>query len=562
MERPMDPNSSDHLVMSKRHDKAPGTLKSVALISTCAMAMVVNLSNTTSVSIALPVISRELNIMPTRLQWLVSAYALSSGCLLVLCGRLADLYGRKLVFLIGSIWLFVFTLACGFAPNELTLDILRGLQGAGAAASIPASLGILANAFPISTGKLRSIAFATFAAGAPIGGALGICVGATLTQLTKQTWRSTFFLSTGLTGLYFLIGLFVIDKDEPSMQKDPRVDWLGATLITVGLVLIIFVLSDGEIAPNKWATSYIIACLILGCTFVGLFVLWQWYLERIQDNPNAQYSKWTPPPLMKLSLWTRGNGRFAVIMVIAFLTWCTFLSWSLWATLYYQNYVKLDPISTMLRFVPTAVSGVLLNIVIGLTIHRVTAVWLLGIGTFGTALASILFAVIIPGAPFWAFGFPGAIFSVFGADFVFASGSLYVAKIVKPQEQSLAGAMFTTMTQLGSAIGLTVTTIIFNRVLARDSRKLGVILDANQENAPRSAQLKAYQAAQWGGFCFCMIATILVIIFFRNVGIIGAKGGGTRGASRPVPQPDDDKSTTQSSLTLTQSQEEKMTDSP
>jgi hypothetical protein len=71
----------------------------------------------------------------------------------------------------------------------------------------------------------------------------------------RQTWRSTFFLSTGLTGLYLLIGLFVIDKDEPSMQKDPRVDWLGATLITVGLVLIIFVLSDGEIAPNKWATS-------------------------------------------------------------------------------------------------------------------------------------------------------------------------------------------------------------------------------------------------------------------------------------------------------------------
>jgi hypothetical protein len=128
--------------------------------------------------------------------------------------------------------------------------------------------------------------------------------------------------------------------------------------------------------------------------------------------------------------------------------------------------VNLKPIATMLRFIPNAVTGLLLNIVIALTIHRITAVWLLGdcsfkiqviyvcsplplgIGTFGTALASVFFAVIVPGAPYWAFGFPGAIFSVFGADFVFASGTLYVAKIVKPHEQSLAGAMFTTMTQV------------------------------------------------------------------------------------------------------------------
>ncbi len=79
-------------------------------------------------------------------------------------------------------------------------------------------------------------------------------------------------------------------------------------------------------------TRDIIACLILGCAFVGLFLLWQRYLERIQDNPNAQYSKWTPPPLMKLSLWTRGDGRFSAIMAIALLTWCSFVGWNIWAT--------------------------------------------------------------------------------------------------------------------------------------------------------------------------------------------------------------------------------------
>ncbi|KAF8331581.1 efflux transporter [Amanita rubescens] len=555
------PDVEDRLAISERKEKAPSMLKSVALITTCSLAMIVNTQNITTVAISIPVIGRELNILQTRLQWLVSSYALSSACLLVLCGRLADLYGRKFVFFAGSIWLFVFSIACGFAKDELTLEILRGLQGAGSAATIPASLGILADAFPISTGRLRSVAFATFSAGAPVGGGLGLCIGAILTQLTKQTWRSTFFFSTALTGLYLLIGLFVIDKDEPSMAKDKRVDWLGGALITVGLVLIVFVLSDGEIAPNKWATSYIIACLILGCAFVGLFLLWQLYLERIQDNPNAQYSKWTPPPLMKLSLWTRGDGRFSVIMVIALLTWGTFISWNLWATLYYQNYVNLKPIPTMLRFIPAFTTGIFLNVTVALIIHRVPVVWLLAVGTFITGCAPIFFAVIIPSAPYWAFGFPSAICAVMGADFVFASGTLYVAKIAKDDEQSLAGGLFQTMTQIGTTIGVTVTTIVFNRVLAQDSGKQGVILVANQDNAPRSAQLKAYQAAQWATVCFAMIATILAIIFFRHVGIVGVEGD-AHGAPEPEPQSNDQKPTRQSTLTPSQSRDlEKMLNS-
>jgi hypothetical protein len=71
----------------------------------------------------------------------------------------------------------------------------------------------------------------------------------------RQTWRSTFYLAAGLTGFYVLVGWFCIDKDEPSTETDRRVDWLGGFLISAGLVLIIFVLSDGEVAPNKWATS-------------------------------------------------------------------------------------------------------------------------------------------------------------------------------------------------------------------------------------------------------------------------------------------------------------------
>lgn len=118
------------------------------------------------------------------------------GCLLIFFGRLADLHGRKKAFLVGVAWLGVFSVGCGFARDAITLDVLRGIQGLGPAATIPASvspppstpvcaltraqLGILAHAFPPS--RARSLAFATFSAGAPIGGAVGTQIGGILTQ--------------------------------------------------------------------------------------------------------------------------------------------------------------------------------------------------------------------------------------------------------------------------------------------------------------------------------------------------------------------------------------------
>ncbi|KAG6844857.1 hypothetical protein H0H87_003100 [Tephrocybe sp. NHM501043] len=459
-------------------------------------------ANNTSVSISLSTVGRDFNIEESQLEWLVSAYPLSSGCLLLVCGRLADLYGRKKIFMIGSIMLAAFTLGCGFAQDSLTLDILRGFQGIGAAATIPAALGILAHAFPPS--RARSIAFSTFAAGAPVGAAFGMALGGALTQVTEQTWRSPFFLEAGLTMLCVIGGMISFDSDLPSQEVDRRIDWLGALLVTAGLVLIVFVLGQGEIAPQGWKTPYIIALLIVGVLLIVVFLFWQLHLERIQDQREAQSKNvhdsvvasqlpaitrsWlSPPPLMKVSLWGRAKGRFAVMMCIAFMTWCSFLSWNFWAQLYYQNYRGYSPILTVIRFLPMFVSGIICNIVVAAIISYVPILYLVSFGTIGTSLAALLFAIIDPNVTYWAYGFPAAVISVFGADFVFASGTLFIAKVSLPHEQSLAGALFQTMTQLGTSLGVTVTTVIFNRItLQRAGIEAG------------SPPLFSYQAAQWG----------------------------------------------------------------
>ena len=112
------------------------TFKTVLLVFTMTMVMIVNTANATVVSISLPTIGRELQLTEGELQWIVSAYPLSSGCLFLAFGRFADLYGRKLTFLVGSAFLTIFTLACAFPNDVVTLNVLRGIQGLGAGAIV------------------------------------------------------------------------------------------------------------------------------------------------------------------------------------------------------------------------------------------------------------------------------------------------------------------------------------------------------------------------------------------------------------------------------------------
>lgn len=495
-------------------------LRSIFIVVTCTAAMVVNISNTTSVSISLPTIEKDLLIQQEQLQWLVSAYTLSSGCLLLFCGRLADLYGRKKMFMIGTLFQIAFSLGCGFAQDGLTLAVLRGFQGLGGSATIPSALGILAHAFPPS--RARSIAFATFAAGAPVGGAFGMIIGGVLTQLTSPHWRSIFYLAAATAGLIGVSGLISFDADVPSSERVKRVDWIGASLVTIGLVLIIFVLGQGEIASNGWKTPYIIALLIVGVIMVALFLAWEWKLERIVDeDPSRASSMWTPPPLMRLSLWTRARGRMAVILVIAFLNWSAFIGWSFWVQLYYQNYLLLTPVETMIRFIPMFIVGCLCNFFVAMVVAKLPLVIFIVSGTLLTAAAAILFALIDPSVTYWAFGFPSTVLIVFGADFVYSSGTIFIAKTSLPHEHSVAGALFQTMTQIGTAFGLTISTIVFNTVVDSESAKLGVTVNSSGTNAPMSAQLVGYKDAQWTSAAFALMAALLAALFLRSVGIVG-----------------------------------------
>jgi len=235
------------------------TLQSIFLVITITGAQFINIVASVSLNLALPSIGRELGIPQQDLQWLISAYALTFGCFLLLAGKLADIFGRKLVFLVGCVWFTIWTLVGGFSPNRISLDIFRGLQGLGAAAIVPSGIGILGVSF--QPGPTKNKAFATFSAGAPLGGAMGLVLGGVCTE--GLGWRWVFYITAIISLLVIFGGWFTIPKDFIPVGISRNIDWIGVFLSTSGLVLLTFCLAEGSIASEGWVTPYIIALLIL-----------------------------------------------------------------------------------------------------------------------------------------------------------------------------------------------------------------------------------------------------------------------------------------------------------
>jgi hypothetical protein len=187
-------------------------------------------------------------------------------------------------------------------------------------------------------------------------------------------WRGVFYFTAGLAALIVVLGWFTIDNDSHHTPADKRVDWVGASLVTVGLVFITFALSD---APTSgWSSPLIISLLVIGVALVGVFLGWEYHLIH----------RTSFPPLMPLDIWMRAHGQFAAMQAVAFMEWACFTTLTLWAMLYYQNYVGLNPMLTMIRFLPMPVTGIICNILVALVVGRINGAYLLGRWLFNFTL--------------------------------------------------------------------------------------------------------------------------------------------------------------------------------
>ncbi|KAK3628761.1 hypothetical protein LTR56_018335 [Elasticomyces elasticus] len=507
---PDDPEKADgvavHATISRGSQLPMSKARTIALVITLTGAAFLNTLSVQAAVIVLPTIGRDLHIPAARQQWIVSAYSLTFGCFLMLWGRLADVYGKRVIFIWGSAWVCIVTLVCPFVPNEIGFDIFRGLQGLGAAANVPTAIGILGVTFP--PGKAKNYAFATYSAGAPLGSVFGNILGGILGQYA--TWHWIFWVLAILAAIVTAAGHFVIPLpvSQPS-ESDLKnaIDWVGGTTITVALCALLFALTQGNVIG--WSTWYIGFIIGLAALMIVAFIFWQLHLEK----------RTTRRPLMKVTLFK--DLKVSAAMFTMALFFASFNNFLIFATYYYQDYKGRSAIETTIRFLPTGVCGVLTIFITSQILSRIRVNHILMFGTFCVTMSSLLFAIPIPDSTsYWAYGVEAMCLCVFGADTLFPTLVLFNAHSLPKEDQALGGAMINAVGQIGRAIGLAIATAIQVAVQASHERSTASAV-TGEGNLGNHAFRSGLRAANWFSVALGVLAFVTVTLAFRGAGIIG-----------------------------------------
>ena len=479
--------------------------RAIALVVTLTGAAFLNTMSNQAVVIILPTIGRDLDIPAARQQWIVSAYSLTFGCFLLLWGRIADVIGKKKVFIWGSAWVCLTTLVCPFIPSEIGFDVFRGLQGLGAAANVPTAIGILGVTFP--PGKAKNYAFATYSSGAPLGSVIGNILGGVVGQYAS--WQWVLWILAILAAMITVAGHFVIPQPKPRTQPmdlKNAVDWAGGATVTVAILVLLFALTEGNVVG--WATPWIPVLIVISFILLAAFVMWQIYLEK----------KTARRPLMKISMFKDSKISAAMFAMMTF--FAAFSNYLVFATYFYQEFEGRSTIQTTLRFIPTGVVGVVAIFIVSQILSKVKVYYILMWGMLCCAVACLLFAVPIPvGTTYWAFGFPAMCLSVLGADALFPALLLFTAQSLPKEDQALGGATINCVGQVGRAIGLAICTAV--QVAVQESKESGPSAVTGEGSVGNLAYLSGLRGAMWFSFGTAIAGFFVVAAMFRGTGKVG-----------------------------------------
>ncbi|KAM3069326.1 hypothetical protein ACMFMG_010828 [Clarireedia jacksonii] len=421
-----------------------GTVRSlrgaIILLTTCGSQLLDNVFMT-GVNISLPAIQKEFNVPGGDLQWLISAYTLTFGGFLLLAGVLSDRFGRKLIFCIGMLWISIWTLANGFATSFIQLAIFRALQGIGAAMTVPSAVGIISSYF---VAKDRTIALSFFAASGAVGFCSGLIFGGFLTS--SLGWRYLFYVSVAVTGSLGALGWIFLPRDRLEGLDKPRLDFLGAGLSTGGLILLSFVLSSGGV--YGWNTAFIIVLLVTSVAFLCIFT----YVEKKVSHP-----------IMPLSLWKIQN--FAALWISGFLCYGGYQTVLYYIVLIAQEVNSLSSGATALRFLPMGATGFIFSMSMGKIIERFDTKKVLLVGMLMMIAAPIPSSLIKEGdVSFWSHVFPTTILVVAAVTIVYCSCTIILLSSVPVNVKSLCGGMINTAFQIGSGVGLALSSAVVQAV--------------------------------------------------------------------------------------------------
>jgi EmrB/QacA subfamily drug resistance transporter len=408
--------------------RAPGDRRWLVLV-VVAIAQLMVVLDSTIVNIALPSAQRALGFPNSDRQWVVTAYALAFGSLLLVGGRLGDMFSRKRVFIAGLVGFALASALGGAAVSFLTLVAARALQGAFGAVLAPSALGTLVSTF--RDPRERGRAFGVFGSVAAGGGAVGLILGGALTQYLS--WRWCLYVNLVFAAIAVAGALAFIRTSSPAER--PSMDWPGAVLACAGLFLIVFGFSRAE--SVGWTAALTIGSLVVGVVLLAGFVA----AEQRVAHPLL--------PLRVILDRTRG-GAYVAVFISGVAIFGTFLFLT-----YYLQVVKGDsPLTTGLLFLPmiaciltaSNLSSIVLLPRLGPRVLIATGMLLAGAGMGYLSRLTV------------ASGYPGDVLPallVMGLGFgmIFAPAINTATAGVAREDSGVASALVNTMQQVGGSIG-------------------------------------------------------------------------------------------------------------
>ncbi len=446
----------------------------------------------TIVNIALPHVQKDLGFSPANLSWVVNAYTLAFGGLLLLGGRLGDLFGRRKVFMTGVLVFAAASLIGGIAQTESILLASRALQGVGAALASPTALALITTTFP--AGPARNRAMGVYAAMSGAGAAIGLILGG---ALTEASWRWTFFINVPIGLLVAFLAPRVLAE---SQRGRGSLDVPGAVTGTAGLVSLVYGLTHA--ASTSWTNGVTLTTLVAGVLLLMAFMV----IETRSEHPLL--------PIRILQDRTRGTS-FVVMLVVG----AAMFSMFYFLGLYIQQVLGYSPLKAGFAFLPFSFGIVIAAQVASALMSRVDPRWIAGTGAVLASTAMFGFSRLQVDSSYAGHLLPWIILMAFGMGLVFVPMTLTAVAGVAQEDSGVASAVLNTMQQVGGSLGLATLSTVFASALGDRAAVLGAELQAKAASGGMSPQqladAKAFiglQAQTYGsGRAYLVGATMILV---------------------------------------------------
>jgi EmrB/QacA subfamily drug resistance transporter len=405
----------------------------LALIVTAQFMVVLDIA---IVNVALPSIKTDLHFSQVSLQWVITAYTILFGGVLMLGGRLADLLGRRRLFAIGLAIFTVSSLLDGLAWSEGSLIAFRSLQGLGAALLSPAALSILITTF--REGRERNLALGIWGAVSGSGGAAGVLLGGALTSGLGWSW--IFFINVPVGVAVIASTPFLLRESVADLQHR-HFDFTGAGAITGGLMVLVYAMTRA--AQHGWGTAETIVLLAVSAGLIGAFFA----IEARSSAPLL--------PLRIFRLRTLTGSNVSGLMLGAAVFSEFFL-----LTLYMQQVLHFSALKTGVAYISLTLTIIIFSGVAQALVTRVGVRWVLTAGLALSTVALVLFAQLPVHGHYFSDLFPAFIISGLGLALAFVPVSIGALAGVRPADAGVASGLINTSQQVGGAVGVAIATTV------------------------------------------------------------------------------------------------------